>query len=36
MKEEYTKEIQMYERDNDNGEVSPSVLSDTCKAMIEE
>ena len=34
MKEEYIKEIRMYVRENDNGEVSPSVLWDACKAVI--
>lgn len=34
MKEEFTKEIQMYVKENDNGEVSPSVLWDACKAVI--
>ena len=34
MKEEYVKEIQTYVRENDNGEVSPSVLWDACKAVI--
>lgn len=33
-KEEFIKEIQMYVRENDNGEVSPSVLWDACKAVI--
>ena len=34
MKEEFIKEIQLYVRENDNGEVSPSVLWDACKAVI--
>lgn len=34
MKEENIKEIQMYIRENDNGEVTPSVLWDACKAVI--
>ena len=34
MKEEHIKEIQRYVRENDNGEVSPSVLWDACKAVI--
>lgn len=34
MKEEFFKEIQIYVRENDNGEVSPSVLWDACKAVI--
>ena len=34
MKEEFIKEIQLYVRENDNGEVSLSVLWDACKAVI--
>lgn len=34
MKEENIKEIHMYIRENDNGEVTPSVLWDACKAVI--
>lgn len=34
MKEEIIKEIQTYVVENDNGEVSPSVLWDGCKAVL--
>lgn len=34
MKEEIVKELQTYIEDNDNGEVSPSVLWDACKAVM--
>lgn len=34
MKEEMIKEIQTYIEENDNGEVSPPVLWDTCKAVL--
>lgn len=34
MKEEIMKELQTYIEDNNNGEVSPSVLWDACKAVM--
>lgn len=34
MTEETVKELQRYIEDNDNGEVSPSVLWDACKAVM--
>lgn len=34
MKEEMIKDIQSYIEENDNGEVSPSVLWDACKAVL--
>lgn len=34
MKEEMIKEIQTYIEENDNGEVSPPVLWDACKAVL--
>lgn len=36
MKGDVLKEIQTYVRENDNGQVSPSVLWDACKPMTEE
>lgn len=34
MKEEMIKEIETYIEENDNGEVSPPVLWDACKAVL--